>query len=147
MEDIVQPTLMLLRTKITTVLNGTVGLNTVLKLFAKHVDKFELVREFKILTKLLQLSFDEEDLRICASKICCVFQLKRCDEMANKILRVAEKLELKGNFKDVEEIRLKVCFYPTWIKYIASLQSLDSNYTVITAFGLSTIFLPYFNQS
>ena len=122
MEDIVQPTLTLLRTEITTVLNGTVGLNTVVKLFAKHTNKFELVREFEILTKLLQLSFHEEDLRICASKICCVFQLKHCVKMANKILRVAEKLQLQGNFKDVNEIRLKVYFYPTWIKYIVSLQ-------------------------
>ena len=63
--------------------------------------------------RVLQLDFEPEDLKSCASKVCCVFQLNQCVEMADKILKVQDKLQLRGDFDEVEEIKFKVehCVY------------------------------------
>ena len=124
MEDVVKPTLILLRQQLVIVLNGQVDLDSIMVLFDKHHVETELLSEFQMLTIMLQLGFEPVDLQACASKICCVFQLKRCVDMSNKILIVKEKLRLNGDFTQIVEICSKVCRYVIFCFYQKTCQEI-----------------------
>lgn len=106
-EVIIKPVLENLRDTVKNLVFGEIKFQRVIKFFdERHLH--DLVEQMERINDLLSENYKKKDLRSCAEKVKCLFQLRKSVDTSEKFLLVKEKLQLSGDFSKIAKIKDQV---------------------------------------
>ncbi|XP_057290514.1 E3 ubiquitin-protein ligase rnf213-alpha-like isoform X3 [Hydractinia symbiolongicarpus] len=104
---VIKPVLKVLSDTIKNLVLGETTFNRVLRLFTgMHLNT--LVDQLERSNHLSNEEYRSEDVKCCAQKVKCLFQLQTCINTTEKFLLVKERLQLGGDFSTISKIKSKV---------------------------------------
>ena len=112
MEKIIKPAILQTKTLFVDIMSGRIQRSQVVK-HLKKKNSESLHKEFFMLRESFQLTYLDNIINVCVSKIHLVLEFDRCLDLSQKVYRVAEKFNFKGDFDNicsVERLVSDFCF-------------------------------------